>query len=333
MGKPVILNFVSGGPAKYFSEDFYSRYVVRSNPYKKAVGKEELMSIIKDVDATIAGIEPYTREVYDAANNLTLVARFGVGYDNVDVAEATKHGVFATILPGINAETVAEHTVALIFAAARNLVNVAKETRPDTWASVSRRYYSEETPFELYGKTLGILGYGAIGSKVAKLCAALNMKILAFDPYVRTEKAKEVGVELVNLERLLRESDVLTVHSPLTDETRHILGEKEFKMMKKTAILVNAARGPVIDEDALYKALKGKLISAAGLDVLEREPPEPDNPLFSLDNVIITPHVAGASIENFMRCDAMIEQQIAEALAGKVPKFALNPEAANRRKK
>ncbi|MGQ9781393.1 MAG: phosphoglycerate dehydrogenase [Nitrososphaeria archaeon] len=331
--RPIVLNFVSGGPSRYFSEEFFKKYEIRSSPFKAAAGVKELIPIIRDVDATIAGIEPYTKEVYDVAVRLKIVARYGVGYDNVDVAEATRHGVFVTTLPGINAETVAEHTLALIFAAARDLLNVARETKPSTWRNIAQSYYSEKTPFELSGKTLGILGLGAIGSTVAKLCAPLNMRILAFDPYINAEKAKAVGVELTSLETLLRESDILTIHAPLTDRTRHIIGEKELKMMKKTALLVNASRGALIDENALYRALKERWLSGAALDVLEKEPPETDNPLFTLDNVIITPHVAGASVENFMRCDAMIEQQIAEALAGKVPKFALNPEAANFRKR
>ncbi len=333
MKKPVILNFVSGGPARFFSEDFYTKYEVRPSPHKARMSKEELISIIGDVDATIAGVEPYTKEVYDAALRLKLIARYGVGYDNVDVAEATKHGVFVTTLPGINAETVAEHTLAFILAATRDIVNMARETKPNTWHIISKKYYSEKTPFELHGKTLGILGLGAIGSTVAKLCAPFKMKMLAFDPYITPEKAKAIGVELTSLETLLKESDILTIHAPLTNETRHIIGERELKLMKRTSILVNASRGPLIDEHALYKALKEGWISAAALDVLEKEPPEIDNPLFTLDNVIITPHVAGSSIENFMRCDAMIEQQIAEALAGKVPTFALNPEAVNYRKK
>jgi len=333
MRRAVVLNFVSGGPARYFSDDFYKKYEVRPNPYKMGVGVKELVSIIGDVDATIAGIEPYTREVYDAANRLKIIARFGVGYDNVDVTEATKHGVFVTTLPGINAETVAEHTLALIFAAARDLVNVAKETKPNTWRNVSQKYYSERTPFELYGKTLGILGLGAIGSTVAKLCVPLKMRMLAFDPYISLEKAKAIGVELTSLDTLLRESDILTVHAPLTAETKHVIGERELKLMKKTAVLVNASRGPLLDEQALYKALKERWISAAALDVLEKEPPEMENPLFTLDNVIITPHIAGSSVENFMRCDKVIEQQIDEAIGGKMPRFALNPEAADYRKR
>ena len=333
MAKPVVLNFVLGAPAEYFTKEFYNKYEVRSNPLKGAVNKDELISIIKDVDATIAGVEPYTREVYEAAQKLKIVARYGVGYDSVDVAEATKFGIFATILPGINAETVAEHTVALIFAAVRNLVSVAKDTKPDTWTNISMRYYSTEAPFELYGKTLGIVGFGAIGATVSRICSGLNMKIIIYDPYVNIDKARQAKAELVGLERLLRESDVITVHSPLNKETRHMLGEKEFRLMKKTAIIVNAARGPVIDEQALYTALKERWIAVAGLDVLEKEPPEPNNPLFTLDNVIVTPHIAGSSIENFIRCDAMLEIQIDQALRGEVPKFALNPEAINYRPK
>ncbi|MGB9727003.1 MAG: phosphoglycerate dehydrogenase [Nitrososphaeria archaeon] len=329
MEKPVVLNMILGKPAELFSEDFRKKYEFRQNPFGRWLNEDELVSVIGDVDAVVAASEPYTKRVFDVASKLKIVARFGVGYDNVNIPEATKHGVFVTILPGVNAETVAEHTLALIYAVARGIVDCVKSTRPETWTEVQKKYYSTHTPFELYGKTLGIIGLGAIGTKVAKLCNGLDMKILAFDPYTKPEKAREVNAELVPLERLLKEADIVTIHCPLNPETRHLISEKELKMMKKNAILINAARGPIVDEKALYKALKEKWILAAGLDVMEKEPPEPDNPLFTLDNVIITPHVGGASLENFMRCDAIIEEQIEQALRGEVPKFALNPEAIN----
>ncbi|MEM2660325.1 MAG: phosphoglycerate dehydrogenase [Nitrososphaeria archaeon] len=333
MNKHVVLNMILGKPAELFSENFRKKYDFRQNPFGKWLNEEELISVIKDVDAVVAASEPYTARVFDAAPKLKIIARFGVGYDNVNIPEATRHGVFVTILPGVNAETVAEHTMALIYAVARGIVDCVKSTRPETWTSVQKKYYSTHTPFELYGKTLGIIGLGAIGTRVAKLCSGLDMKILAFDPYTKPEKAKEVNAELVSLERLLREADIVTIHCPLTQETRHLIGEKELKIMKKNAILINAARGPIVDEKALYKALKEGWILAAGLDVMEKEPPELDNPLFTLENVIITPHVGGASLENFMRCDAIIEEQIEQALRGEVPKFALNPEAINYIKK
>ncbi|MEM4176070.1 MAG: phosphoglycerate dehydrogenase [Nitrososphaeria archaeon] len=333
MNKHVVLNMILGKPAELFSENFRKKYDFRQNPFGKWLNEEELISVIKDVDAVVAASEPYTARVFDAAPKLKIIARFGVGYDNVNIPEATRHGVFVTILPGVNAETVAEHTMALIYAVARGIVDCVKSTRPETWTSVQKKYYSTHTPFELYGKTLGIIGLGAIGTRVAKLCSGLDMKILAFDPYTKPEKAKEVNAELVSLERLLREADIVTIHCPLTQETRHLIGEKELKIMKKNAILINAARGPIVDEKALYKALKEGWILAAGLDVMEKEPPELDNPFFTLENVIITPHVGGASLENFMRCDAIIEEQIEQALRGEVPKFALNPEAINYIKK
>ncbi|MCX8188333.1 MAG: phosphoglycerate dehydrogenase [Nitrososphaeria archaeon] len=333
MSRPVVLNMILGKPAELFSENFRKKYDFRQNPFGKWLNEDELVSVIKDVDAVVAASEPYTARVFDSAPKLKIVARFGVGYDNVNIPEATKHGVFVTILPGVNAETVAEHTMALIYAVARGLVDCVKSTKPETWNYVQKKYYSTHTPFELYGKTLGIVGLGAIGTKVAKLCTGLDMKILAFDPYTKPEKAKEVNAELVSLERLLKEADIVTIHCPLTSETRHLISEKELKMMKRNAILINAARGPIVDEKALYRALKEGWILAAGLDVMEKEPPEPNNPLFTLDNVIITPHVGGASLENFIRCDAIIEEQIEQALRGEVPKFALNPEAINYVKK
>lgn len=332
MGKAIVLDFVSIAGSHHNFGNLEHKFELRPNPYNRGVNKEELISLIKDVEATIAAGEPYSREVYEAAKKLKIVARYGVGYDSVNVEEATKHGVFVTILPGVNAETVAEHTVAMLFSVSRNIVKTASSTKPDTWINVSREYYSTGAPYELYGKTLGIVGFGAIGSKVANICSGLNMKIIVFDPYPNLQKVKEVGAELASLEKVLKESDIITIHSLLNNETRHMIGEKEFKMMKKTAIIINAARGPIIDEQALYKALKEKWIAAAGLDVLEKEPPEQDNPLFALDNVVITPHVAGSSIENFIRCDAAIEEQIEQALEGKIPKFALNPEAMKYRK-
>jgi len=332
LGKPIVLNLVLGRPIEYFSKKFFEQYDVRLNPYNRGLSKQELIKEIIDVEATIAAVETYDREVYEAAKKLKIVARYGVGYDSVNVNEATKFGIFATNLPGINAETVAEHAVSLMFAMVRGIVEQAKSTRPETWSKVSGKFYSDLTPFELYGKTLGIVGIGAIGSRVAKICSGLDLKIIAYDPYISSQKAMDLGVQLVSLDRLMAESDIVSIHSPLTEKTRHMIGEKQLKMMKRTAILVNAARGPVVDEHALYKALEEKKIFGACLDVLEKEPPEPDNPLFKLDNVIITPHTAGSSIENFMRCDSLLELQIEQTLRGEIPKFALNPEAIKYRK-
>jgi D-3-phosphoglycerate dehydrogenase len=333
MGKSVVLNALPHSSGKYYSEQFRRDHEIRFNHYKATMTKDQLIKEIKDVDAVVAAGEPYTREVYEAAKKLKIIARYGVGYDRVDIPEATKYGIFVTNQPGVNSETVAEHAVALIFALARGLVGSVKSTIPETWEKIQYAYYSDKVGFELHGKNLGIIGLGSIGSKVAKICSSLNMKIFAFDPYVREENDMQLGVKLTSLEELLKESDVVTIHTPLNNDTRHLIGEKQLKMMKKTAILVNAARGPIIDEKALYVALKEKWIAAAGLDVLEMEPPEPNNPLFGLDNAIITPHLAGSSSDNFMRSDALTEEQIKQALRGEVPKFALNPDAIKNRKK
>ncbi len=332
MTKPVILNALTGILGTHLSEKFRKKYEIRSNPYKGNMTRDQLIKEIKDVDAVIAGGERYTKEIFVAAKNLKIIARYGVGYDMVDMAEATKFGIFVTNQTGLNSETVAEHTVALIFALARGLVDAVRSTKPKTWSKIALKYVSDKNTFELHGKTLGIIGLGSIGSKVAKICSGLDMKIIAYDPYVKEEKMKQLGVEMVGFEELLKTSDIVTIHTFLNDETKHMIGEKQLKKMKKNAILINAARGPIIDELALYKALKEKWIAAAGLDVLEKEPPEDDNPLFKLDNVIITPHIASSSIDNFIRSDVLTEEQIEQALNGEIPKFTLNPDAIKNRR-
>jgi len=309
----------------FFSDDLKKHYDVRKVAHTRDLTHEELIDLIEDAEAIIASDERYTKRTFDVAKRLRIVLRYGVGIDNIDVIEATNRKIIVTNLPGANAQSVAEHTVGMMFALARRFPNVARDLRPNTWDQMGNECYGVKKPFELRGKTLGIIGLGEIGAKIAEISSALGMSILSFDPYVNNIKATNASVKLVDLTTLLSTSDIVTIHVPLTGETKHMISKDQLKIMKRSAIIINASRGAVVEESGLYAALKDGLIAAAGLDVLEKEPPDENNPLFTLANVMITPHYGGSSIETAMRSDAIVEEQIRNAFAGIIPRFVVNP--------
>ncbi len=186
--------------------------------------------------------------------------------------------------------------------------------------------------YELLGKTVGIIGLGNIGRKVAEKISGFKVKLFAYDPYVDKKIAQQINVELVDLETLLKESDIVTIHAALTRETKHMIGENELKLMKKTAFIINTARGAIIDEKALIKALKEGWIAGAALDVFEEEPPNPDNPLLKMDNVLVTPHFASCTFEAYQREAIMAAEEVLRVLKGEPPKFIANPEVSRRAK-
>jgi phosphoglycerate dehydrogenase-like enzyme len=183
--------------------------------------------------------------------------------------------------------------------------------------------------YELLGKTVGIIGMGNVGRKVAEKISEFNVKLLAYDPYIDPKVAEKINVKLVDLDTLLKESDVVTIHATLTEETKHLIGEKELRSMKKTAFIINTARGAIIDEKALIKALKEGWIAGAALDVFEQEPPSPDNPLLKMDNVLVTPHFASCTYEAYQREAFMAAEEVLRILKGESPKFIANPEVLN----
>ena len=257
--------------------------------YAVPSSEDEMCRLIKDVDAVVIGEFAVTPRVIDAAPKLKLIAKCGVGYDSINVSYATQRGVFVTNVPSVLAQPVAEHAMLLILAVAKRLVMSDTFVRTNRWDE----FHLLKPGFELRGKTLGIVGFGSIGSKLGEMArTAFGMKIIAFDPFVPPEKIRAQSAEPRSLEQVLSTSDIVSVNVPLSSETTRLVGEKEIRLMKPSAVLINTSRGKVLDEQALVKALTSGWIAAAGVDVLEQEPPESDNPLLKLENVTITPHTA-----------------------------------------
>ncbi|MDH3701702.1 MAG: 2-hydroxyacid dehydrogenase [Alphaproteobacteria bacterium] len=258
----------------------------RSAEYKEAMRDAEFL--VGFVDGLV------DEELYKTGPNLKLVQLLSAGYDKADVAAARKSGVPISNNGGANSVAVSEHAILLMLAVSRQLVRQHTSVTAGRW-----RGNSTPRVHELRGKTLGIVGLGTIGKKTARLAAAFGMEITYYDIARLTEDQEDaLGVRFRLLRELLRTSDVVTLHTPLNASTRHLIGAEELALMKPSAILVNTARGPVVDEEALHTALTTEVISAAGLDVFDQEPPPEDNPLFGLDNVILTAHLAGPTFES-----------------------------------
>lgn len=279
--------------------------------YEEYPNEEMLIELVGDVEAIIVRSKPkVTRKVIEAAPKLKVIGRAGVGLDNIDIEAAKEKGIKVVNSPAASSRSVAELTIALIFAVARKIAFADRKMREGVWAK------KQSMGIELEGKTIGIVGFGRIGYNVAKIAKALGMNVLLYDPYPNEERAKEVGGKFVSLEELLKESDVVTIHVPLIDATYHLINEERLKLMKPTAILINAARGAVIDTDALVKALQEGWIAGAGLDVFEEEPLPKDHPLTKLDNVVLTPHIGASTVEAQMRAGVQVAEQIVEILKG-----------------
>jgi phosphoglycerate dehydrogenase-like enzyme len=259
-------------------------------PQNHQLNEDELLEQLQGVSATLAGSEPYTRRVLAARPALRVIARAGVGYDAVDLAAATDHGVAVAIAPGTNQDAVAEHTFTLILALAKNLVPQHAGVKAGAWP--------RGTNLPLRGRVLGIAGLGRIGKAVALRGLAFGMPVLAFEPVPDRAFVAAHGVTLVPFERLLAESDFLTLHLPLTPESRHLIDRRTLARMKPTAFLINTARGGLVCEADLVEALRARRLAGAALDVFEEEPPAADNPLFALDNVVLTPHAAGVDLQS-----------------------------------
>lgn len=282
-----------------------------------------LEGIIRDANAILVRIAEIGRSLIEDSSSLKVIAKHGVGYDNIDVTAATEKRIPVTFTPGSNANTVAEHTIGFLLLMAKNLcfahmaVKNGKFTKRESF-----------TGKELYEKSLGIIGLGRIGGALARKCLkAFDMKVIAFDPFITDEYASDIGAELVgDLGDLLKMSDFVSIHAPLTAMTKNLIGERELLMMRKTAFIFNTARGGIINEQALCKALTERWIAGAALDVFVNEPPTIDNPLLGLDNVIVTPHLGGMTEEAMSRAAVMAAEDILRVLDGKRPEHIINPE-------
>jgi D-3-phosphoglycerate dehydrogenase len=259
---------------------------------KTGMSLEELIDAIPPYEGLIIrSSTKVTAEVIDAAANLKIIGRAGIGVDNVDVEAASKQGIIVMNTPDSNAITTAEHAVAMMMALSRNIPQATASMRSGKWEK------SRFTGVELMGKTLGVVGLGRIGSLVVKRAQGLEMNIIAFDPYISREAAEKAGVELVELEELLRRSDYISIHVPGMAETMDLIGEKELALVKEGVRIINCARGGIVNEEALYKAITGGRVAGAALDVLAQEPPPGEYPLLRLEQVICTPHLGAATGE------------------------------------
>ncbi len=276
---------------------------------KKEIGKYDAL-IIRSATKVTAGI-------INAAKNLKVIGRAGSGLDNVDKVAATKHGIVVMNTPGGNTITTAEHTLALLLSMARQVPQATDSMKHGKW---------EKKKFmgvELYNKTLGIIGIGNIGSHVARTAQGMGMHILTYDPYLSEEKAKSLGVKVVELDELIKEADFITLHVPLTNETKNMINAENIAKMKKGVRIINASRGGVVDEDALYRALKSGKVASAALDVYEKEPPE-GSPLLELNNLVCTPHLGAATEDAQENVAIAVANQIMDYLLYGTIKNAVN---------
>ena len=294
-------------------------------PEEASPPKEVFIKEVKYIDGLYCQlIDKIDEEVINAGENLKVISQVAVGYDNIDVKAATKRGLYVTNTPGVLTDTTADYAFALLMATARRITEADKYVRRGDWKIPWA--LTMLTGGDVWGKTIGIVGLGRIGSGVARRATGFNMKILYYDVIRHPDLEKEFGVEYVEFETLLKRSDFVTLHVPLLPETYHLIGEKELKLMKETAYLINTSRGPVVDEKALYKALKEGWIKGAGLDVHEKEPTDPDDPLLKLDNITVSPHIASASVETRTKMAAMAAENLVSVLEGKVPPNLVNKE-------
>lgn len=281
-----------------------------------------LIELAADVDAIMTCFAQVTANVVKAAKNCMVISRYGVGVDNIAVSTATEQGIPVTYVPDYCVDEVSDHVMALLLTWNRQIVFYDKVAKMGDWGgSVS------PVPLRrLRGKNLGVIGLGRIGLAVAGKAQALGINVLGYDPYISGNTAAMENISITSLEDLLEQGDYISVHTPLNDNTRGLIGKNELSRMKPTCYLVNCARGPIVDEMALYQALLSGAIAGAGLDVMEDTEPRADNPLFELANVIVTPHVAFLSNESVNELEVRTAQATKNVLLGQMPEFLVNPE-------
>jgi len=282
---------------------------------EKAKNCDALVSLLSDkIDA----------EVFDAAPKLKIVSQIAVGFDNVDLKEATKRGIYVTNTPEVLTDTTADFAWALLMAIARRVVEADKYVRTGKWNVAWHPEMLQGR--DVYGATMGIVGAGRIGYEVARRAKGFKMKILFYDVIPRPEMEKDFDAKKVDLDTLLQKSDFVSVHVPLMKETLHLINESKLRMMKRTAYLINNSRGPVVDEEALVKALKEGWIAGAALDVFEQEPTPKNNPLLKMENVVLAPHISSASYETRSRMAEMVAENLVAFFEKRKPPNLVNPD-------
>jgi D-3-phosphoglycerate dehydrogenase len=310
---------------KFFDLDFFHEKAEEANaklvPFKE-FDEEKFKNEISDADAIVVIDRPLQKDHFQAMERCKIILALEVGYDFVDVAEATERGIVVSNVPTYGTEQVALHALSLILACQRELKTLMAETSAGGW-----NYNVCKPLWELKGKKLGIIGLGRIGRNLVRKVQGLEMELIAYDPYLDDDIFEMLGVgRFYDLEDLLDATDIISLHVPHNPETHHMIGEPELARMKERAILVNTCRGKIIDGKALYEALNDGEIAAAGLDVLEKEPPDPDDPLLNCKNLIVTPHAAWYSEESLDRLKNFGMDEVIRVLNGKRPRFIVNPE-------
>jgi len=303
-------------------------YEVEINPHNRPLTRVELLERIKDKDAVITQlVDRVDKDFFDVGKNVKIVANYAVGYDNIDLEEATRRGVYITNTPNVLNNATAELAWTLLFSVARRVIVADRFMRTGQYKGWDPLLFLGK---EITGKTLGIIGMGRIGFTFAKMSKGFNMRVLYYDVYRNETAEKEIPAEYVDLDTLLKESDFISIHVPLTSQTRHLISERELKLMKNSAIIINTSRGPVVDEKALVKALKEGWIWGAGLDVYEREPDfEPE--LSQLENVVMLPHIGSATEEARRGMSILCAENIIDFFDGRIPRTLVNKEVLNKR--
>lgn len=290
---------------------------------------DDIVAAAGDADAVISptSVQPFPRNVIESLKRCRIIASVGIGYESIDLQAATDVGIVVTNTPDYCLEEVSDHAMALILACARKLPRVQKAVREGEWTLTPKLRKGILPPmFHLRGQTLGIVGFGRIARALVPKAKGFGMRVIAFDPYASAETMAGLGVEKAELDTVLRQADFISLHAALTPQNHHLLSLEQFRKMKPTAFVVNTARGPLIDEQALVTALNEKLLAGAGLDVLEVEPPKVDNPLLAMDNVIITGHTAQFSDHSEAELWRRPTDEVVRAFQGQWPVNVVNPQ-------
>lgn len=287
---------------------------------KSSLSKKQLLKEVKDIDAVILGTDNFDGELINSATRLKIIARFGVGYNNVDIKSSTRKKIFVTYTPDVLSDAVADLTFGFILAFSKKIIQANNHVRTRKWG--------ENTPFplgsDLKNKTLGIIGLGKIGIKVAERACAFNMRLIYFSRTRKNRIEKKYGIKFRTFKDLLKESDYISINVPLTKKTERMIGKEEFKLMKKNSFLINTARGDVLDQKSLYQALINKRIAGAGLDVFQQEPIPLNDPILKLQNVILTPHIGSGTVETRLSMSLMAVNDVMRVLEGKRPIHLIN---------
>lgn len=282
---------------------------------------KELGRVLRDASAIIIDVDVnISRDVIEEMKKCRIIVTASGGYDHVDLETASSRGVFVSNVPGYCAEEVADHTIGLLIALTRKILILNKSTKAGRWDD----WAAAEPVFRLRGRTLGIVGLGRIGTAVALRAKAHGLEVITYDPYIPIGRDASVGVKGVDFDYLLREADIISMHVPLTDETRYMIGSREFEKMKRGVFIINTARGAVIDTTALVEALNSGKVAGAGLDVFEKEPPDLDDPLLRMDRIIVTPHTGFLSVESQRDRQSMAVDEVVRVLRNERPRSAVD---------